>query len=212
MYVIGVIADLRGATLEEDAGPAIYQLSNQSKNFLAGSMLIRVDGDSDALVPQIRAVIRSIDRETPFSGITTLQSRIDQAMAPRLFVLRLIGLFSILGLLLAIVGVYGVLAEFVVQRVPEIGVRMAFGATASDVLTLVLGHGSKLVIGGLVLGLAGAVLLRGVMTTMVYSVRTSDPSSYVAATVLLFAATVAACALPARRAARLDPAVALRSE
>jgi putative ABC transport system permease protein len=157
-------------------------------------------------------VIRSIDRDTPFSGVTTLQSRIDRAMAPRLFVLRLIGLFSILGLSLAVVGVYGVLAEFVVQRVPEIGVRMAFGATASDILALVLGQGSRLVMIGLALGLAGAVLLRGVMTTMVYSVGTSDPLAYATACLLLVIATVAACALPARRASRIDPAVALRSE
>ena len=108
------------------------------------------------------------------------------------------GCFSILGLVLAVVGVYGVLAEFVVQRVPEIGVRMAFGATASDVLALVLGQGSKLVMIGLALGLTGAVMLRGIMDTMVYSVRTLDPLAYATACVLLFAATVAACALPAR--------------
>jgi putative ABC transport system permease protein len=212
MYVVGVIADLRGSTLEEEPEAAIYQLANQSQNFLAGSMLIRVDGDPKALVPAIREVIRSIDRDTPFSGVTTLQSRIDRAMAPRLFVLRLIGLFSVLGLVLAVVGVYGVLAEFVVQRVPEIGVRMAFGATARDVIALVLGQGSRLVLFGLALGLGGAVMLRGAMNTLVYSVRTSDPLAYVTACVLLFAATVAACALPARRASRLDPAVALRSE
>ena len=212
MHVVGIIADLRGSTLEQQPEPAIYQLANQSRNFLAGTMLIRVDGDPQALVPQIRAVIRSLDRDTPFTGVTTLQSRIDQAMAPRLFVLRVIGLFSILGLVLAVVGVYGVLAEFVVQRVPEIGVRMAFGATARDVIALVLGQGSRLVLLGLALGLGGAVLLRGAMSTLVYSVRTSDPLAYVTACVLLFAATVAACAFPARRASRLDPAVALRSE
>jgi putative ABC transport system permease protein len=99
-----------------------------------------------------------------------------------------------------------------VQRLPELGVRMAFGATSSDVLALVLGHGSKLVLLGLLLGLGGAIALRGAMNTMVYSVRTSDPLAYVTACVLLFAATVAACAIPARRASRLDPAVALRSE
>jgi predicted permease len=212
MHVVGVIADLRGSTLERPPEPAIYQLSNQSRNFHAGSMLIRVTGDPEALVPQIRSVIRSINPETPFSGVTTLQSRIDRLMAPRLFVLRVIGLFSIVGLLLAVVGVYGVLAEFVVQRVPEIGVRMAFGATASHVLRLVLGQGSKLVLIGLALGLAGATLLRGVMDTMVYGIRTFDPLTYVVACALLFAATVAACAIPARKAARLDPAAALRSQ
>jgi predicted permease len=210
--VVGVIADIRGSTLEQDPGPAIYQLSNRSENFLAGSMMIRVDGDPEALVPQIRTIIRSMSPETPFSGITPLQARIDQAMAPRVFILRVIGLFSVLGLLLAVVGVYGVLAEFVVQRVPEIGVRMAFGATARDVLALVIGQGVWLVIVGVALGLTGAVLLRGVMSTLVYGVRPLDLPAYLTASVLLFTATVAACAVPARRASRLDPAVALRSE
>src|SRR5262245_30580913 len=212
MHVIGVVADIRGSSLEKDPGPVIYLLSNQTPNFHAGSMLIRVAGDPDTLVPAIRDIIRSINREQPFSGVKPLQQRLNEAMAPRLFVLRLIGLFSTLGLLLAVVGVYGVLAEFVTQRVPEIGVRMAFGATRSDVLTLIFGHGARLVAIGLVIGVAGAVLLRSVMSTMVYGVRTSDPLAYVAACLVLVVATIAACALPARRAARLDPAAALRSE
>jgi putative ABC transport system permease protein len=210
--VVGVIADVRGSSLEEDPGPALYQVSNQSRNFLAGNMQIRVDGDPQALVPQIRAIIRSVDREAPFRGVEPLQTRIDRAMAPRLFVLRIIGLFSIIGLILAVVGVYGVLAEFVIQRVPEMGIRIAFGATRADVLALVLGQGARLVSMGLVLGFAAAVLLRDAMTTMVYGVRTSDPVTYVTACVVLFTATIAACTVPARRAARLDPVVALRSE
>lgn len=210
-HVIGVVADLRGV-LDQESGPTIYQVSNQSRNFLAGGMLIRVDGDAKALVPAIRSIIRSMDPEQPFSGVRPLQQRIDEAMAPRMFVLRLIGLFSVLGLVLAVVGVYGVLAEFVVQRIPEIGVRMAFGATASDVLTLILGRGARLVAIGIVLGVGGAVGLRSVMSTLVYGVRTLDPLAYAAACLLLCAATIAACAIPARRASRLDPAVALRSE
>ncbi len=211
-HVVGVVADIRGRLLEEEPGPTIYQVSNQSQNFLAGSMLIRVNGEADALVPAIRSIIRSMDPELPFSGVRPLQERIDEAMAPRMFVLRLIGLFSALGLILAVVGVYGVLAEFVAQRVPEIGVRMAFGATASDVLALILGHGARLVAVGLVLGVGGAIVLRNVMSTMVYGVQTLDPVAYTAAGLLLCAATIAACAVPARRASRLDPAVALRSE
>jgi putative ABC transport system permease protein len=210
-HVIGVVANLRGV-LDEEPGPTMYQVSNQSQNFLASSMLIRVDGDAEALVPAIRSIIRSIDPEQPFAGVRPLQHRLDEAMAPRLFVLRLVGLFSVLGVLLAVVGVYGVLAEFVAQRVPEIGVRMAFGATASDVLTLILGHGVRLVVVGLIIGIVGAVLLRSVMSTMLYGVRTLDPLAYAAACLLLCAATIAACAVPARRASRLDPAVAIRSE
>jgi putative ABC transport system permease protein len=210
--VVGVIADIRGMSLEEHPGPALYQVSTQSRNFLAGNMQIKVEGDPQALVPYIRAIIRSVDREAPFRGVEPLQTRIDRAMAPRLFVLRIIGLFSIIGLILAVVGVYGVLAEFVIQRVPEMGIRIAFGATRADVVALVLGQGARLVLIGLVLGLGSAVLLRTVMSTMVYGVRTSDPLTYASACAVLFAATIAACAVPARRASRLDPVVALRSE
>jgi putative ABC transport system permease protein len=211
-HVIGVVADIRGGTLEQEPGPTIYQLSNQSRNFLAGGMLIRVNGNPEPLVPAIRSIIHSIDPEQPFTGVRPLQQRIDEAIAPRLFVLRLIGLFSTLGAILAVVGVYGVLAEFVVQRIPEIGVRMAFGASGSDVLTLILGHGARMVIVGIALGVAGAVTLRSVMSTLVYGVQTLDPLAYVSASIVLCAATITACAVPARRAARLDPAVALRTE
>jgi predicted permease len=212
LRVLGVIADIRGATLEQDPGPAVFQVANQSTNFLANSMLIRVDGDPEALVRPIRDIIRSVNREAPFTGVEPLQQRIDRAMAPRLFVLRVVGLFTIIGLMLAVVGVYGVIAELAVQRVPEIGVRMAFGATASNVLALILGQGARLVSIGLVLGLIGAGLLRGAMTSLVYGVRTSDPLTYAAAAIVLFAAAVAACAIPAVLASRLDPATALRTE
>jgi putative ABC transport system permease protein len=210
LRVIGVVNDTRGGTLEEDPGPMMYQLSVQSRNFGVSTMLIRADDDPAALVPQIRAIIRSVSRNAPFRGVSPLQERIDRSLAPRLFVLRVIGLFSILGLILAVVGVYGVVAEFVAQRVPEIGVRMAFGATSSDVLRLILGQGGRLVIAGVVLGIAGAALFRGAMKTMVFSVDTLDPVTYTTACVSLMLATIAACAIPARRASRLDPAVALR--
>jgi hypothetical protein len=212
LRVVGVIADIRAGTLEEEPGPAMYQLANQSQYFLANRMLIRVDGDPEALVGPIRDIIRSVNREAPFTGVEPLQQRIDRAMAPRLFVLRVVGLFTIIGLILAIVGVYGVIAELAVQRVPEIGVRMAFGATASSVLALILRQGARLVSIGLVLGLVGAGLLRGAMTSLVYGVRTSDPLTYAVAAIVLFAAAVAACAIPAVLASRLDPATALRTE
>jgi putative ABC transport system permease protein len=212
LRVVGVVANLRASTLEQEPGPTMYQLSVQSRNFGANSMLIRVDGDPQALVPAIRSIVRSLDPEQPFAGVTPLQARLDRAMAPRRFVLRLVGLFSALGLILAVVGIYGVLAESVAQRVPEIGVRRAFGATAADVLVLFLRYGARLVCIGLIVGIVGAVLLRDSMSTIIYGVQTLDPLSFLAACVSLLMATLAASALPARRAADLDPAVALRSE
>jgi putative ABC transport system permease protein len=212
LEVVGVIANVRAGQLDAEPGPAIYQPHVQSRNFFAGNMLIRTDGDPNALVPAIRTIFKAVNREQPFRGVEPLQDRIDRAMAPRRFILRLIGLFSILTMILAIVGVYGVLAESVAQRIPEIGIRMALGATASNVLALILRQGVWMVALGIGLGLGGAVLLRGAMTTMVFGVRTLDLSSYVAACALLMFATLAACAIPARRAARLDPVAALRLE
>jgi predicted permease len=212
LEVVGVVANVRAGQLDADPGPAIYQPHIQSRNFFANSMLIRTDGDPNALVPAIRTIFKAVNREQPFRGVEPLQNRIDQAMAPRRFILRLIGLFSILTMILAIVGVYGVLAESVAQRIPEIGIRMALGATASNVLALILRQGLWMVAVGIGLGLGGAVFLRGAMRTMVFGVRTLDPSSYVVACLFLVIATLAACAIPARRAARLDPVAALRFE
>ena len=212
LQVVGVVADMRGSTLEQDPGPTLYQLSNQSRNFLAGAMLIRVDGDAQALVPRIRQVIRTLRPHQPFDGVEPLQARIDRAMAPRLFVMRLMGLFSLLALTLAIVGVYGVLAALVTQRIPEIGVRMAFGATTPDVRTLIVGQGARLVAIGLAAGLGGALLLRGSMTSLVYGIETFDAAAYVFASLGLAAATLAAAAVPATRASRVDPVAALRAQ
>jgi len=126
--------------------------------------------------------------------------------------MRLMGLFSLLALTLAIVGVYGVLAAFVTQRIPEIGVRMAFGATTPDVLTLIVGQGARLVTIGVAAGLVGALLLRGSMTSMVYGIQTFDAAAYLFASLGLAAATLAAAAVPATRASRVDPVAALRAQ
>ena len=175
-------------------------------------MLVKTDGDPQALVPAIKSIVRRVNPQQPFPGVEPLQDRIDLRTAPRRFILRIVGLFSALGLVLAVIGIYGVLAESVAERVPEIGVRMALGATESQVVKLILGQGAWIVTVGLALGLAGAFMLHGQMNAMVFGVQTLDPLAYSVACALLTITALAACAIPARRAARLNPVVALRTE
>ncbi len=211
VQVVGVLADMAEWGLETKGG-GIFLPHVQSSYVTPGTMLIRTDRDPESLVPAIKSIVRRVNPEQPFPGVTPLQTEIDRATAPRRFILRLIGTFSVLGLLLAVIGIYGVLAESVAERVREIGVRMALGARASDLVAMILREAVRMVSIGLGIGLLGAFLLRHEMTTMVFGVRTSDPLSYVVACATLVVAGLAACAIPARRAARLDPAVALRTE
>jgi predicted permease len=210
LTVVGVVANMRTTVFEVKPEPTLYFVYMQDQNFSAMTMLVRTDGNTERLVPAIRGIIRRVDPDHPFSGVELLETRIDRELAPRVFVLRAVGLFSLLSVVLAVVGIYGVVAESVAHRVREIGVRMAMGAGAHDILRLILGQGARLIALGIVLGLAGAIALRGVMRSFVFGVETLDPLSYAAACALLIATTLAACALPARRAAHLDPAAAIR--
>lgn len=126
--------------------------------------------------------------------------------------LRLVGAFSLMALGLAVIGVYGVVAESVARRVPEIGIRMALGATARNVTSMILRQGIWMLGCGVVLGIIAAAALRGVMSAFVFGVPTTDPATYAVAGLCLAVATVAACVIPARRAARVDPVLALRAE
>jgi putative ABC transport system permease protein len=211
VQVVGVVADMAEWDLESKGG-GIFLPHVQSPYVTLGTMLIKTDRDPHTLVPAIKAIVRRINPEQPFPDVVPLQEEIDRATAPRRFILTLIGMFSVLGLALAVVGIYGVLAEAVAERVPEIGVRMALGARPSDVIAMIVQQGAWMVAIGLGIGLLGAFLLRQEMATLVFGVRTLDPLSYVAASATLVVAGLSACAIPARRAARLDPVVALRTE
>jgi predicted permease len=209
--VVGVVADMVEWGLETK-GVGIYLPHVQSFYVTPGSMVIRTDRDPQSLVPAIKSIVRRVNPEEPFPGVTSLKEEIDLSTAPRRFILRLIGAFSLLGLTLAVIGIYGVLAESVAERVPEIGVRMALGAQASDVVALILRQAAWIVSVGLGIGLLGAFLLRHEMTTMVFGVPTTDPVSYVAGCATLLGAALSASAIPALRAAMLDPVIALRTE
>jgi putative ABC transport system permease protein len=180
--------------------------------FWTNNMLVRTSGDPRELLPAIRTVVRQAHPELPLTRIETLSERLAITTAPRRFTLWLVSLFSIIALGLAVVGIYGVVTESVVQRVPEIGVRMALGASAAGVMRMILRQGAWMIGIGVALGTAAALTMQGVMAAFVFRVPTTDPVSFGFACLVLTAAGLVACAVPARRASRIDPVIALRQE
>jgi len=212
MQIVGIVADSRRAQLEQAPAPALYQPFLQNTRTSMGQLMVRTTGDPLAIVNDVRAIVGELDPDLALRNIQTLDERLGESMAPRRFILRLVGLFSLLALGLAMIGLYGVIAESVAQRVPEIGVRMALGAAPSDILRLVMTQGGWMVVIGVALGIGGAIALRDSMASFVFGVPTSDPLSFVVAALSLVVATLIACLVPARRAAAVDPVIALRQE
>jgi predicted permease len=212
VIIVGVLADVRQSGLEVEPAPTLYLPSAQTNSFWTNNLLVRTTGDPRELLPAVRTVVRQAYPALPLSRIETLQEHLDRVTAPRRFTLWLVGLFSTIALCLSVIGIYGVIAESVAQRIPEIGVRMALGASSGSVMRMVLRQGAWLIALGLALGTGAALAMNGVMTAFVFRVPTTDALSFAAACATLAAAGLFACALPARRAARIDPVIALRQE
>ena len=174
--------------------------------------VVRTPGNPAALVPSVRKAIWAIDRDLPISRVRTMERVRTQSLASQRFDLVLLGLFACLAVVLASAGVHGVTAYLVAQRTHEIGIRVALGAQGADILKSILGQGIRLACIGLVLGLAAALVLTRLMKSLVYSISPMDPVSLAGAAILLGSVTLAACYIPARRALRVDPMVALRHE
>jgi putative ABC transport system permease protein len=175
-------------------------------------LLVASDGPPLALAPAVRAEIRALDPLAPVTELSTVEAEIGDSLAVRRFQAFLLTLFSGLAVLLAAVGIFGLMAQLVIRRTPEIGLRMAVGATPSDVLRMVLRQGAILAAVGAAAGVAGALVLARVLRTMLYGVTPADPVSYGAAAAVMSAAVLLACAIPALRAARVAPLEALRNE
>jgi putative ABC transport system permease protein len=171
-----------------------------------------VTGDPARLAPAVRAAVAEVDPRLPVAEIQPLQALVDRAMAPTRFALVLIGVFAAIAAILAAVGLYGVLSTTVRQRTAEIGVRMAFGAPHSSIFALLIGEGLKLSAAGVAVGLVAAFLLTRVMDSMLVGVGATDPATFGTMVVLFFAIAAVASWLPARRASRLEPTIALREE
>jgi predicted permease len=210
--VIGVVANVRHSSLEDTAGNEMYLDCRQSGDWSTMEMVVRSSRSPESLVPDVRAALADYDPALPNGGFHTLERLIDDAVGPRALITRLLGFFSALALALAAIGLYGVIAFSVTQRTQEIGIRMAIGAQRSDVLRLVLQGGLKLVAIGVGAGLVGSLALTGLLKSLLFGVTAHDPLVFAGNAALLFAAAGAACLIPAFRATRADPMVALRAE
>lgn len=209
--IVGVVGSVHHEGLEAAPDPTMYVPFPQDD--MAGMWIVaRTRGDVGALAPAARQVLRDIDPELPAYSMTPLAELVSDSVAERRFSMLLLAAFAAVGLILAAVGLYGVVAFSVSRRTQEIGVRMAMGAGRRDVLRMVVADGMKLAVVGAALGLAAALALSRLMTTMLFEVKSLDPASYLAPLLLVLAVAAFASFVPARRATRVDPIAALRSE
>jgi putative ABC transport system permease protein len=212
--VVGIVGDVRQASLAVRPADAVYVTNEQWTQFadLARWLVVRAGGDAAALTPAIRAAIASVDKDQPVLRIATMDQRVSASAAQRQFTLMLFEAFGVVALILAAVGTYGLLSATVAERVREIAVRTTLGATRISVLGLVLRQGMSLAVAGIVIGLAGAAIASRFLETMLFGISRLDALTYVGVVVLLATTSALACWMPARRAARLDPNVVLRSD
>jgi predicted permease len=206
--IVGVVGDAKYYSLREGIEPTIYfpMLAG------GGTFEVRTASDPKALLPSIRGAVRSVDSNLPIYHLMTQTEQIDRTISQERLVAWLSGAFALLALVVACIGLYGLLAHEVARRTHEVGIRMALGASPLEVLALVLGRGIRLVTLGVVIGIGTALGLARYLQSLLYGVRPIDPLAYATVTILLLIVTFGACYLPARRATKVDPMVALRYE
>jgi len=209
--IVGVVGDVKHSALDEEAKPEIYFPMAQSPPIFM-SLAVRASGDPMQMVAAVRGQVWAVDKDQPISDIETMERLMAKSVAPRRFNLLLLGVFALVGLALAGVGLYGVISYTVTQRTREIGVRMALGAQRVDVLRLVIREGMKLAFIGALLGLGGALALTRLLKTLLFGVSATDPLTFIVIAAVLIIVALLACWIPARRAASMDPLVSLRVE
>ena len=209
--IIGIVGDVRYDSLTDKAEPTVY-FPPPELTYAFMTLVIRTSGDPASLAPSVRSVLREIDSNQPVSDVRTMEQVMGTTLGRARFSTLLLGLFAGLAMLLAAVGIFGVMNYAVNLRTREIGIMMALGAQQGQILTLILRQGLVLTLIGITLGVAGALALTRVMSGMLFGVEATDPLVFVLIVVLLTVVSVIACYLPARKATRVDPVIALRNE
>jgi putative ABC transport system permease protein len=210
--IVGVVDDLRVSRLDAEPEPEVLMPYKQAEVFRRMDVLVKTAGEPAAVLPNVRQTVQRLDLTQPPYGITTLEGALAESIAPRRFNLLLLGSFAASAVLLALIGIYGVMSYAVTQRTHEIGVRMALGARQAAIVRMVVWQGMLVALAGITAGLAAALGLTRLMTAMLFDVKPNDPATFVVVAIVLAMAALAACWLPALRAARVDPLDALRCE
>ncbi len=209
--IVGVVGNVRNHGLDKQSTPHIYEWYRQSGD-LTSELVVRATAPSSTFAATLRAVVRGIDRTAILSPVTTLDQQLSEQLSPWRFQACLLGLFSCIALLLACVGIYGMTSYSVAQRSKELGIRMALGAHPHDVMKLIVSEGATVATAGLAIGTLAAVSLTQLMASLLFGVTATDPVTFLAVAILLMTVALFASYIPARRAAKVDPMVALRYE
>ncbi len=209
--VVGIVADARAESLEESRVPVVYtNLYQRGAHHLA--IFLRGHLDTAAIPDEVRKQVQSVDPTLPVFGAQMLNETVSASLSQRRFSMEIVALFALTALLLTGLGIYGVISYIVSERTHEIGIRLALGAERRDILQMILRQGVGLAFAGAAVGLVGAVVVSHLMTGLLYGVRPTDPLTFAGVALLLIAVAMLACYIPARRAIRVDPLVALRYE
>jgi len=209
--IVGIVQDVKYQSLTEKPRPMVYYPLKQRPGPFT-NFVVRSSADSQTLIPTVRRVVREVNSNLPIDDVVTLQDHVSRSLVQQKLVARLATFFGLLALLLASIGLYGVLSYSVARRRNEIGIRIALGASTTNVLAMVLKSGMTLTLIGVVLGVGGALGLTRLVRVLLFGVKATDLTTFITVPLSLLFVALVACYLPARKATRVDPLIALRDE